>query len=400
MIILPERHSPRTRILLPVPQSSWRTPSQAQQKDEFGNENRTRFCIAGRLNDGHIRWQGVFEDRDDFDAFLFALVSGSLHYEQELWRLPTPWWHPYLDEGLSYSFITFTSLTTTSSSNQNFTVPADWNGANNTIHTVGAGSSGAVGEGAAFGSAGGGAGGAWAKIVNSSLTPGATAVFSLKTGGTAATISATGGGAGSTNGNTWFRIDGGTTAPASTAQGTLAEGGGQGGNAAGASSGTNGGATGGRTANSIGSSTNAGGSGGAGVAAADAAAGGAGGAAGPSGAGNAGATGTSAAGAGGSGDAGAGGAGGGGAGTEIDTVALTGAGGGGNAATSSGSITGGGGGSYGAGGGGAASSSTAATVNSGFGAQGLIVLSWTPIILGGYFLKWDPGRDDVEIVSY
>ncbi len=65
--------------------------------------------------------------------------------------------------------------------NQTWTVPVDWNSANNTIECIGAGGDGGV----QAGSGGGGGGGAYAKVFNLSLTPGATITYSV--GGDATT---------------------------------------------------------------------------------------------------------------------------------------------------------------------------------------------------------------------
>ena len=67
-------------LFLPeIPDWQWRTSSQAQPKDEFGNENKTRFHISARLNDGHLVWRGWFDDRYEADAFLYAIATDTLH---------------------------------------------------------------------------------------------------------------------------------------------------------------------------------------------------------------------------------------------------------------------------------------------------------------------------------
>ena len=102
MIILPDTNIPSTRILMPVHDREWREPSLAQPKDQFGNQNQTRFILTARLSDGFVKWRGYFESRDDADAFLYSLVCGNLHYEKALWKLPTPHWSPCIDEGVVY----------------------------------------------------------------------------------------------------------------------------------------------------------------------------------------------------------------------------------------------------------------------------------------------------------
>jgi hypothetical protein len=351
---------------------------------------RRSWRLTARSYDGTIRWRGWFSDREDADAFLFSMACGSLRFESELWILPTPRWHPFIDEDVTYELVTFNSVTSTSGSNQSYSVPADFNAANNTIQCIGGGGGGGAAAGT-NGGGGGGPGGAWASISNAGLTPSGTATFFLGTaasGGSAPNTTASGG----AGANTWMRIDGGSTAPASTAQGVLAEGGGQGGVATGVV-GTGIGGTGGRTANSIGASKNAGGSGGNGVAASGPAGGGGGGAGGPNGAGNTGLAGSSNGATGGSGDAGSGGSAGtgssggltaGGAGTEIDAVHSTGSGGGGGGRSGT-TGTAAAGGNYGAGGGGSGCPAGNTAVG-GSATSGLIVVSYTPAsaVTGGF----------------
>ena len=154
MIILPDRHIPRARLLLPVSDREWRKPSQRRQT--YGIEDQTRFRLTARLNDGHIVWRGWFDDRDAADTFMLAIALGNLTQDPGLWRLPTPQWHPGMGESLAYEFATVVFLTGTSGSNQTYTIPSDWGSSANTIETIGAGGSGAAGF--ASNSAGGGAG--------------------------------------------------------------------------------------------------------------------------------------------------------------------------------------------------------------------------------------------------
>lgn len=199
MIILPDRNVPRAKILMPVPDREWREPSQAQFKDEFGNAGiRTSFRLLACLHDGYIVWTGWFTDRADADAFMFALVSGALRYERDIWRLPTPEWHPGVSTELIYRLDTQTILTTTGS-NQTYTSPADWTNASNTIECIGGAGSGGCFLGT--GHATGGGGGAYSKISNFSFaTPGTTtATYRVGSGGNG--VSDTAGNAGSA---TWF----------------------------------------------------------------------------------------------------------------------------------------------------------------------------------------------------
>ncbi len=237
-------------------------------------------------------------------------------------------WYPLTLNTSSPSGTVVVQVFTSSTS---WTVPSNWNNANNTIEVIGGGGSG-------YGNAaGGGGGGAYAKSVNVSLTAGATAYIGV---GGAAT-------------NSWFNVSA-NSAPTSSSQGVLAAAGGGGHNG--------GGGTGGQASSCFYNSVAYSGGNGAN---------GAGGAAGPHGAGNP-ASGTT----GGSGDAGTGGSAGtggasgvaGGNGTEWD--GSYGGGGGGGAATGSG--LGGNGGKYGGGGGGSAIGNYQGT-----GAQGIVIVTYT-----------------------
>lgn len=374
--MMPAVHIPKPRILLPVPKAEWRTPSRAQPKDCFGNENRTRFRLRARLHDGHVVWRGWFDDRDDADAFLTAIALGTLHQQPDLWRLPTPQWYPDLGERLSYDFATVTFLTSPTGSNQTYTSPSDWNNSNNNIQTLGSGGSGGVVVTTSGGKhVTGGGGGAWNKTTNLSFaTPGTTtATYRIATGATAA--SSTTFSVGNDGGDSWFN---GTTLAASSV-------GSKGGLAGGAAAGSVSGGAGGTGLSGIGSSSNNGGRGGNLTGASGSGASGGGGAAGSTGAGNAGADSTSTSTVytnGGSGDAGSGGSSGtgsatvptsGGDGTEWDGSHGSGGGGGGSGLSS----TPGNGGNYGAGGG--AMRLGSGTATSGAGIQGIIVVTYTPL---------------------
>ena len=270
-------------------------------------------------------------------------------------------------------------------SGSSWTVPSDWNSANNTIEVIGGGGGGGGGCSTCFGSGGGG-GGAYSRITNLSLTSGNN--ISVNVGGA---------GSGTTNGNgiaggdTYF--NGASCAAASTcAKGGL---GGQGANSGGAMKedpykslsvervlrtvfsyfaeivhAAGAGGSGGSSATGVGSTKRSGGNG---AANNSNAGGGGGGAAGTVGNGNNG-SGTS----GGSGNAGSGGAGGGagaagGNGSEFDATHGSGGGGGAGAASSA---NGAAGGNYGAGGGGSGGNLT----TGGNGKVGLIVIRYYPII--------------------
>lgn len=177
MIILPERNALRSRILLPVHQREWRQPSQ--RKTIYGVENETLFCVRGRLNDGHVVWEGWFRDRDDFDAFLSALISHTLRYQPELWRLPTPQWHPDLAEWLVYDFATVSFITSTDAGNQTDVIASDWNSASNFVAAIAGGGSGAGGIDSGNG-ANGGAGAGFSKSVNLAISGGTSVTFRLE----------------------------------------------------------------------------------------------------------------------------------------------------------------------------------------------------------------------------
>lgn len=343
-------------------------PSRAQQKTFCGDEDRTRFRLRARAHDGHIVWTGWFEDRDDADAFLFALASGSLRHERALWRLPVPEWHPGISPDLAYEFATQTILTTTGS-NQTYTSPSDWNNSDNTIECLGGGGAGAL-RGDAGPASGGGAG-AYSAIANFSFaTPGTTtATYRVGSGVAANTSSPSSGGAG---GVTYFNAsaDPGNGSDNSKCSADNGNGGG---------TSTNSGGAGGLTTASWGQTKYAGGRGGNMSTSGSRGGSGGGGAAGPSGAGGDGVDGTSGSTAGGtanngttSGGTAPGGAGN--AGTEFSASYGCGSGGGGRASASSG--TAGNGGNYGSGGGGCASNSTPR--QGGAGRQGLIVIEYTP----------------------
>lgn len=372
MIILPDRRLSRGKLLMPVPRVEWRAPSISLPRDQLGNEIVcTRFRLTARLNDGHVVWRGWFEDRDDADAFLFALVSGSLRHERALWRLPTPAWHPGIGTDFVYEFVTQTILTTTGS-NQTYTSPSDWNNASNQVECLGGGGSGGTRTFSGGHGAGGG-GGAYSAITNFSFaSPGTTtATYRVGLGGTAVTASNT---AGVAAGATWFNdtVDpgNGTTNAKCSAAGGF--GGGTGRPA-------NGGA-GGANSSSWGQTKYSGGRGGNATSATSFAATGGGGAAGPSGAGgNGGDTASNVATNGGSANNGttAGGTSGGsngGNGTEFSPSYGCGSGSGGKVSGSP-SVAGAGG-NYGGGSGGA--STNGSTANTSAGSQGLIVVEYTP----------------------
>ena len=303
MIILPDKNICATKFLMPVPKNQWMPSSQAIPKDQFGNDCvRTRFRVRAKLNDGFVKWIGWFDDRDDMDAFLWAIAKGTLKYEKHLWDLCLPNWNPDIGEELSYDFYTVINLTgPTPGSNQTYTRPVDWNATNNVVWTIGGGGGGRRQATSGVAGAGGAGGGACSGRANINIA--ATATYQIGTAGVGGTAQSTSGTAG---GDTWFN---GTSLADSgvSSKGVGAKGG----------SGSTGstGAAGGVAASGFGTSLFSGGTGGNGQGT-NGAGGGGGGAAGQNAAGGNGTNGAS--GNGGNGGAGNGGIGGGGAGATPD----------------------------------------------------------------------------------
>lgn len=374
MLILPDRHAPVGKILQPHWRKIW---SPSQRACIYGIDNRTRFAVvARRSHDKSIHWRGIFDDREDADAFLYALACGSLIYEHELWRLPQPGWHPGVgaDVDLYYEFVSQTALTANPGSNQTISLDPTWDNSNNTIDTIGGGASG--GADSSGGHNTGGGGGAWNHIANFLWTP-FNQTYQIGTGGAAAV--STGGAAvnGNDGNNTWFGSI--TFGPSDVAS--------VGGTHGVSGAGSQNGGAGGVGTSGRGTSNNNGGRGGNLTGASGTGASGGGGAAGLNAAGGAAGDSSSTAAntmtAGGAGDGGSGGAGGGtggGAGSpgnEWSTAGVGSGGGGGGNSTGAANVTGASGGNYGGGGGGARCGSGTAT--SGAGIQGVIVLTWTPL---------------------
>jgi hypothetical protein len=160
--------------------------------------------------------------------------------------------------------LTHTVILTETGTGKTWTVPADWNDADNSIHCIGAGGGGGRNIG------GGGAGGAYSGIVNLALTPSSSAQYRVGSGGSGAT-----GGSATAGGDTWFN---GANLGASSV--------GAKGGSAGASNFANTNASGGQASSGIGTVKTNGGNGGAaqtGGDDADEGGGGGGGAGGPNG---------------------------------------------------------------------------------------------------------------------
>lgn len=380
MIILPDRRISHSKFLIPVPKNEWMLPSDYTYKDQFNNYGiRTRFYVRGVSSDGQLIWNGCFEDRDDYDAFLIALAKDTLKYEKNLWRLPTPEWHDGLGEDLKYEFVTTTLLTNTSAG-LSYTLPTDWNTTNNAIYVIGGGATGglAMSTTATAHSTGGGAGGFrgtvnYSVITSGSVpyTVGAQPAVNSRAASTSGTQAGAAGNPSSWNTNNLVG-NGGGSGNGSTVSGAAVTIGTSGSSSSnlGSSTAAQGGSSGTSTFN--GSAT--GGGGGAGTTtpgsstAVTAAFG--------SSSVNATATNTGYAGGAGGNGAAAGLAGGGNGGTTTNN----GGGGGGGGVTLNTSTNGGNGGTYGAGGGGVAIRSMSAlrTATAGRGTQGLISVSYEP----------------------
>lgn len=367
-----------SKFLMPMERKLWLPPSIAEKRSVFGHlpiEKRWHVKIV--LVDGYIRWKGTFEDRDDCDAFLFAIANGTINYQPELWRLPFPNYFPgYGDEIALFA----SSILVTSGTSQS--TPGDWNNASNSIEGIGGGGSGSVGAKQNGNRCTGGSGAEYRKITN--YTPDATLDYVIGSGGTAVIQSSIG----VTNGN-----DGSDTTFEST---QLIAKKGLAGVAANGSTPT---PPAGGTGGTGGAGNNNGGAGGSTATFNDCCTGG-GGAGGPNGAGVAGTanasnnTGT----AGGQGDDSVGGTGGAGntantagsisatngnAGTEFGGTAGSGGAGGGcmnTNGTAPATSTGGTGGNYGAGGGAAVTKNGAGNATSGAGQQGVIYILYTPAV--------------------
>ncbi len=245
-----------------------------------------------------------------------------------------------------------------------WTVPTDWNNMNNSIECLGAGAGGTGARTDNNVGGSGGGGGAYAKSVNLNLTPGASVSYTVGAGSVAGTAAVGDTSNAAAGGDTWFNSASfPATGDACGARGASAHVG----KAAG---------TAGQAASSYstgpGAVTRSGGDGGSGGGAGVAAGGGGGGAAGPNGDGGSGAAASDATpGNGGTGDSGTTPSGA--NGTEWD--AAHGSGGGGNGGAQA---VGGNGGMFGAGGGGGGYVSAGVGRDGGKGADGLIVITYTP----------------------
>ena len=81
MIILPDRNIARGKFLMPMRKRDWYGPHP------FGPDVNLIFntWIAQAWRADHsMVWQGHFEDREDADEFMAALVSGVIKHDRYL----------------------------------------------------------------------------------------------------------------------------------------------------------------------------------------------------------------------------------------------------------------------------------------------------------------------------
>lgn len=262
----PALHGYRPRLLVPVPASAWRDPSQAVPRDALGNPVvRTRFRLLA-VRAGRPVWSGWLEDRDEADALLLALRTGRMADEPALWDLPGArpeilpplgpgrWpvpggpWSPDIGPA-DYRLLSVTDLTATGSL-LTYTSNADWDPTANMVESLAGGAGGAFSN--SFINATGSGGGAYACKLNVLFaTPGTTtADYRIGTGGAARSTS----GDGNAGTDTWFggtavtgsicgakaglggstsgvgAVNGGTGGPAASSVGDVKWSGGRGGN--------------------------------------------------------------------------------------------------------------------------------------------------------------------------
>jgi len=355
MLILPSEK--KWRAIVPL--DRWQQSSQSHGIEQF-------WVLTGRLNDGAIAWRGVFRDREDADAFLWAIATGSIAYERELWRLPDPWWHPDLGElPLVYDFASPIVIT----SGTIWSVPGDWNNSSNTEECI-AGGGGGAGANASFGATAGGGGG-YSKAINQVYTPNGSITVQVGVGGPGGGTAADG-----TAGTQSFLKNNANSANVILSNGGTAghndRSGGQGGSIAGATGSTL--FAGGNGGQSDGLQTGGYGGGGAGGTTAT-------GSNGNNASGTTGGIG----GAGGATGGGAGGAANGGTGSPGTGFSngTHGAGGGGGGGNDGGTVKGGDGGLYGAGGGGAALDAGSGGAG-GSGKNGIVYITYVVVVSYGW----------------
>jgi len=214
MIILPDRNITRqTKYLKPIPRNQWYGPHP------YGPDVNLHFqtwVAQAFRSDRSMVWHGHFEDRDDADAFMWALYSGTLKTDPYLKRLPVycytfdqrqipircpSGFDPDMldDLGIMYNMVTNIGIGPSSGT---WTAPGDCYGlasrAGEFVDCIGPGGGGA---GSNLGTqAGGGGGGGAARLYNLALSPSQGVSFGVGAGGGGgANASGAGGSA-----HTWF----------------------------------------------------------------------------------------------------------------------------------------------------------------------------------------------------
>lgn len=136
---------------------TWQVPSA-----DLGTE--IYYVLKAKTSDGLIYWQGATKDRDDFDELLHCIALGVVDHHVS--KLIFPYYDPALLElPVLYAVDTVTYKTTTGAGT--YAIPADWSSTNN-IQGLGSGAGGAQSRGAyySYQPGGGGGGGAYAKTNN------------------------------------------------------------------------------------------------------------------------------------------------------------------------------------------------------------------------------------------
>lgn len=382
------------------------------------NMNTRVYFISLVNRDGVVKWRGFFKDQDAAERFRRCVYDG--YIPDYIRNVPVPSYVPGVtgNEDVTPILAVTEFLTSPTGSAESWTVPGDWNNADNSVECVGGGATGQNGGGAGQNGGNGGGGGAYSLGNNLTLSGSANYTIGAANGGDTwfdgttignATVSAEGGavqtGGAAANGNGDTKYSGGNGGNDGVYnEGRNGSGGGGGGAGGPTGAGQNGGN--GVTASSIFDGGGGGGGGGSNGGSSSAGSNGSnvtGGAGGNGTGGSGGGTaGTNDSGSGGAGSSGGGGGGGGGvtgtaaggpggtggSDTAWTTNGVGGGGGGGGGAGGFSSSTGGAGGdgaNYGAGGGGGGPGAPGSGTGGagGNGAQGIIVITYTPAAGGG-----------------
>ena len=201
MIILPDKNIARAKYLPPMLRCEWQA---------FGGDANIHFqtwLAQAYRADYSMVWQGHFEDREDADEFMAALISGVIKHDRYLRQLPVycPDFDPDMlrDPSIQYNMVTNLGIGPSSGV---WSAPGDCYGfrsrAGEFIDCIGPG--GGAGSGAPSRNSTGGGGGGFARRIDLALTPGTGVSFNVGSGGAGAATTATGAaGAGGTS-DTWF----------------------------------------------------------------------------------------------------------------------------------------------------------------------------------------------------